>query len=302
MDLKNKEEDKNRFPSILLLSDCFGREGVDVSGWISMLKIFLHITGVFNWVQQWIFTRSNENPELLETKRRIKILEEQVKQLILDQKKLATNSVRNNCTVCTCPRHGDVGVVISGGCVPQAPPPPPPPPPPPLPPVMSLSKRVLAEKNNNTMRSTDKPRKSPLKSLVLTPADLQQIKLTTPKERHPSQNGKRNANGCMQPLITEEDLRNKCLNKVILTTPNKENVKHRLAQEILSFRLKKTEIKRSPGGTPQVNRKRKMRRGSGLAPVMATALRKKFITVHSSPNTSDSSVNSPLSTDTSPFS
>ena len=36
-------------------------------------------------------------------------------------------------------------------------------------------------------------------------------------------------------------------------------------------------ICRSPGGTPLVNRKKKLRKGTGLAPIMATALKKKFI-------------------------
>jgi len=36
-------------------------------------------------------------------------------------------------------------------------------------------------------------------------------------------------------------------------------------------------IFRSPGGTPLVNRKKKLRKGTGLAPIMATALKKKFI-------------------------
>jgi hypothetical protein len=36
-------------------------------------------------------------------------------------------------------------------------------------------------------------------------------------------------------------------------------------------------ICRSPGGTPLVNRKKKLRKGTGLAPIMAVALKNKFI-------------------------
>ncbi|KAK6192059.1 hypothetical protein SNE40_003604 [Patella caerulea] len=194
-------------------------------------------------------------------------------------------------------------VLQSNTTVSSLPPPPPPvpcalppPPPPPLPAVKAppSQKLIINRKNSDRL----KPQKS-LSQLVVTPEAIKNIKLRKADDRitafkDPNTPG----------LVTLEALKSVSLRRTqSATTINevgKENIHQLLAHEVLHRRtLRKTTMRRSPGGTPLSDKKRRRDSGQGLTPVMSRALKRKFRLAKCESLSSDESSGA-LSTNSSP--
>ncbi|XP_046556834.1 proline-rich protein 11-like [Haliotis rubra] len=163
-------------------------------------------------------------------------------------------------------------------------------------------KLVFKKKKRSDDDRTPEENKSSGK-MVVTAADLLKVKLrSTPRDT--PHGGHEQADG-KAPVVSVEDLKRVSLRKtqsaVTLGELGKENMQHMLLQEVMvnRFKLKKTTVQRSPGGTPIIDsgeKKRKRETGQGLTPIMTRALRKKFRLIQSdsiSSGDSSSSFSSP---------
>ncbi|NXX32747.1 PRR11 protein, partial [Nicator chloris] len=156
-------------------------------------------------------------------------------------------------------------------------PPPPPPPPPPLPPPKLPAAPLLQQGTASKLAppvKKDGPMHITLKDLLNVKLKKTNSNLRMDKEQSP-------VKPC-RALITVTDLQSVSLRpkskpsahatKSLITSPKN--------QIDLRKHLKKVDIQRSPGGTP-LNNKENTECGSGLTPIMAQALRRKFQASHS---------------------
>ncbi|XP_069135378.1 proline-rich protein 11-like [Argopecten irradians] len=279
------------------------RNRVDVSGpdpiaWFRTGQLVAAATGVtkiltwcsrclgvsLNVARNKVFPHQWYQEELQRMSERLSDLERELHQLQESKPVQSTDKTSvyptGSCSGCRCPQCGkSVSVVPVAQVIPiqqtgaQPPPPPPPPPPPvhtPTPTFIRKRKRRMSSKEESTPRPS------------VTLEQLQQVKLRRAEPRPPL----RPENNNNTPSSPE--LRHRLLKTAL--HQDKENIQDRIASEVLSFKggLKKTTIKRSPGGTPLVKRKRAT--GKGLTPMMATALKKKFVFANDSRSSSDDSL------------
>ncbi|XP_064613020.1 uncharacterized protein LOC135476818 [Liolophura sinensis] len=127
--------------------------------------------------------------------------------------------------------------------------------------------------------------------LSITLDDIKKVKLRKPEERSNSLNSGSKAQvetSGSGPLVTLQQLRKVTLrssssNLLRQKNPGEEDKENSVDQEKLAKQasakrqhLKKTQMKRSPGGTPITGKKRKRESGQGLTNIMSKALRRKF--------------------------
>ncbi|XP_063147167.1 proline-rich protein 11-like [Candoia aspera] len=142
------------------------------------------------------------------------------------------------------------------------------------------SPQVVGSRPEVALPSDHGIRAVPLKKdvpLQITPQDLLNVKLkktqsepTMDKEMSPSKGRK--------ALITLKDLQSiRLQSKAPQPLPRITSLFNPPSRDGLDFRkhLKKVAIKRSPGGTPMIN-KENTETGTGLTPIMTQALRRKF--------------------------
>ncbi|KAK7485390.1 hypothetical protein BaRGS_00023338 [Batillaria attramentaria] len=129
---------------------------------------------------------------------------------------------------------------------------------------------------------------------MVTLEDLQKVKLKKADDRVPELSERKNG---FESSSAPTDLRRMALRKTqsAVLFREKENILPIRAEDVAHQKnhLKKTTLKRSPGGTPQRDRKRRRESGQGLTPMMTKALRLKFQT--QSPCLSSDSDCSPMS-------
>ncbi|XP_054857003.1 proline-rich protein 11 [Eublepharis macularius] len=157
----------------------------------------------------------------------------------------------------------------SQALMPPAPPPPPPLPPPPVPRCLSKTDGV---KKQEASLKTDMPVQITLKDLLNVKLKKTESYSKIEKKRSPLQ--KRRA------LITISDLQSISLKSK--PPPNcAANSSSTPSRNCFDFKrhLRKVSIKRSPGGTPLIN-KENLETGTGLTPIMTQALRRKFQLAH----------------------
>ncbi|XP_065831303.1 proline-rich protein 11-like [Oscarella lobularis] len=142
------------------------------------------------------------------------------------------------------------------------PPPPPPPPPPPIRSPTNFKIRIVKGANKGKLLSMEnKPR--------ITLEDIQNVKL---RSSHPMRTRSKTSSG--QPLVTLTDLKGVTLRRV--TRPSPRKTRKSASPEAFQLRksLRKVNVCRSPGGTPQISFKESS--GDGLTPMMTKALKRKF--------------------------
>ncbi|KAK7087490.1 proline-rich protein 11-like isoform X2 [Littorina saxatilis] len=282
----------------------FGQRASAITGLNSMLVwCQAAISQAFGRMRQFV----HGGLEYPTTLHKIQELESQLQQLLEEKEALSRSaaihqtSVKQgeglNCSKCQG-RGIDNSQKESSSCQApvQAPPPPPPPPPPPAPPPppppqVKVPLRIIRKSGTSQAKENKVKDSRP----VITAEELLRVKLRPSRNTVPTSRGK----NCSpkDEEASRENLKRMALRKtqsaVIL-----RDVGNMIAIQAVDVArqkqvLKKTTLKRSPGGTPLLDRKRRRESGQGLTPMMNKALRLRFQA--QSPCLSSESDGSPVS-------
>lgn len=276
----------------------------DLLPWYNMYKVGEFVSrmsgfsSIYSWCQQRMTKKSKESDvsreanfqeEIQTALNKIELLERELNILKKDKQDGSYNLVQPTlCSPCQClcarcgqpldKKQSSVSEITTSSVPP--PPPPLPPPPPPATPSSSLMttrikpKRKIIQENENRV-------------FLVTEEALKSVKLRQRQKTVDSEPGKQTLG---EAQINSIKLRN-CRPEGIL----QEDVTAMIAKEAVKFKrtLKKTDMKRSPGGTPLVNksRKRVASSPSNLTSVMYSALQEKFATANTSIDDKDDTEN-----------
>nr|CAB3265198.1 proline-rich protein 11-like [Phallusia mammillata] len=223
---------------------------------------------IFAWLFSWIsalftFRRSHtdHSRDINQIGDRLETLEASILKLTKQVNKLQRQVSRGN-------QHN----IATTSSIPPPPSPigipaPPPPPPPAFKPIQS-----------NQVSSTTV--KAKIKKQGISLLDLQNVKL---KKRKSSETSSEAKSSSKLQLVTLKDLQNVKL-KRRTTEPDVKKKSFQSPKATTKVKsLRKTNIVRSPGGTPMVPRSQEQTTGEGLTPAFTKALRRKFQSIQISP-------------------
>ncbi|KAL8583083.1 hypothetical protein ACOMHN_051247 [Nucella lapillus] len=159
--------------------------------------------------------------------------------------------------------------------------PPPPPPPPPLPPLQPQTRVnfIVVKKSGSSSQAKDsllREKEQGSSRPLVTAEDLQTVKLRPPEDRPQRMENSSQKDMPQSGRELRRSLLRKTQSAVILRDVG--NMIPIQADAVAKQKqiLKKTTLKRSPGGTPLRDCKRRRESGQGLTPMMNKALRLKF--------------------------